>query len=187
MERLRIKNIVNDLPDEHEANIQRLYTWLKKLDIEYQAYIRYLEFLKQGKNSPQSFFFREAINDPKNMTCYLCALKAFQQKNKDLDTENLINKWITLSNEETEECIFEGQKLRCVLEARYKSMHAEQLIEASPDLFGVQHTSLAQSMLSKSQNNFIFDLEKVLEVIDLEEPAVEDEVTPTTTTTSDDE
>ena len=42
-------------------------------------------------------------------------------------------------------------------------------------------------MLSKSQNNFIFDLEKVLEVIDLEEPAVEDEVTPTTTTTSDDE
>ncbi len=42
-------------------------------------------------------------------------------------------------------------------------------------------------MLSKSQNNFIFDLEKVLEVIDLEEPADDEEITPTTTTTSDDE
>ena len=121
------------------------------------------------------------------MTCYLCALKAFQQKNTDLQTEELINKWITLSNEEAEECIFEGQKLRCVLEARYKTMHVEKLKEASQNLYGVQHTSLTQSLLSKSQHNFIFDLEKVLEVIDLEWPVANTEGTPTTTTTSDDE
>ena len=166
IERVEKLGIKNEQLEKNGGTIWRLHSWLKKLDLEYQAYQRYLEFVKHGKKPYQTFCYRDDSN-PHNMTCYLCALKAFQLKNKELQTEELISKWIGLSNAETEECIFEGQKLKCDLEAKYKTIQLERLKLSSPHLYGVQHTALTQSLLSKSQNQMIFDLEKVLEVIDL--------------------
>ncbi len=97
-------------------------------------------------------------------------MKAFQAKYSKLSTEELSIKFIYLSSSKMDHWIIQGELLLVKLEEKYKLALYEQDLKTLSQLRSfVAHNAKFQSMQCKSENNYDFDIMKVLETLENED------------------